>query len=266
MSDYSEVSLGFAEFVGQLLNETFEATLSAHQHQLDRYQDIRKALALPSVLFVEQFVDQSIIESKEIEITGDVLTRQMPIKDEYVDYILELTEDYEEQTVVYNGKLTNYGFDALTEVILEMVSDEAKSGLQLLLRQGEQARLVVDSGEITAKLELTNVYQKTEETNNNQIIEKTLKTEKLITPANLDGLSTINKNIKINNLIANTQILPIKEISLKDNTQTIFIDKEQVQQVGNSSGQLPVRISAKPATTSSTANILSQVTIRFKTV
>ena len=81
MSEFKQVSLGFAEFVGQLLNETFEATLEAQQHQLRRVAELEAALTLPDELFLHLHVDQDTVLEKEMAIAGAPIARQMLLHD-----------------------------------------------------------------------------------------------------------------------------------------------------------------------------------------
>ena len=48
MQNIQEVSLGFAEFVSQLIQETFEAILSSQNYQLERYAELQGRLNLPN--------------------------------------------------------------------------------------------------------------------------------------------------------------------------------------------------------------------------
>lgn len=159
MTDYTHVALGFSEFVGQLLTETFEATLNAQQYQLSRYAELEAMADLPDDEFRLRYVDPQAILNREIAYAGAPIARQMEVPDSRQDLILELTEEYEAQSVIFKNRLTNYGFEALREVIDGQIVQEQKSQLRALLARMEQARLVVDSGEITARLTLNSVFQ-----------------------------------------------------------------------------------------------------------
>jgi len=112
VSDFQYVSLGFAEFVGQLLTETFEATINAQQYQLRRYAELQAAIDLPDEQFLLQFIDPQLVLTRETLIAGSPIARQMIVPPERQAFILELTEEFEEESVIFKNRLTNYGFEA----------------------------------------------------------------------------------------------------------------------------------------------------------
>ena len=261
MSDFQYVSLGFAEFVGQLLTETFEATINAQQYQLRRYAELQAAIDLPDEQFLLQFIDPQLVLTRETLIAGSPIARQMIVPPERQAFILELTEEFEEESVIFKNRLTNYGFEALRAVIDEQLVAEQKASLQALLNRMEQARLVVDSGEINAKLELSSLYQTT--------------TDATETAAGNDGKTAVSgvKRLAASDAVLNTTLVNstlssgVKElVDAETLEKTLFLDGATLDKTLAATADSPVRISAKPLPSSTSSSVYSQVTIRFKTV
>jgi len=262
VSDFQYVSLGFAEFVGQLLTETFEATINAQQYQLRRYAELQAAIDLPDEQFLLQFIDPQLVLTRETLIAGSPIARQMIVPPERQAFILELTEEFEEESVIFKNRLTNYGFEALRAVIDEQLVAEQKASLQALLNRMEQARLVVDSGEINAKLELSNLYQTT--------TDATAETA-----AGNDGKTAVSdvKRLAASDAVLNTTLVNstlssgVKElVNAETLEKTLFLDGATLDKTLAATADSPVRISAKPLPSSTSSSVYSQVTIRFKTV
>ena len=107
MEDFKEVSLGFAEFVSQLIQETFEAILSSQNYQLEKYLEIESKLNLPNEKFIEEFITVEQIDNKEILFFGFELVKQMKIDDGLKEFIIK--EFGESTKIVHKGKLTVNG-------------------------------------------------------------------------------------------------------------------------------------------------------------
>ena len=71
--EFTQVSLGFAEFVGQLLHETFEAVIGAHTHQAERTAQMQSALALSTEEFRVRFVTEEELKQTEIGLFAEPL-------------------------------------------------------------------------------------------------------------------------------------------------------------------------------------------------
>ena len=269
MTDYTQVALGFSEFVGQLLSETFEATINAQQYQLGRYAEMDAMVSLPDVEFLLRYVDPQLIIDRELIIAGAPIARQMDVPVARQALILQLTEEYEEQSVIFKNRLTNYGFDALRAVIDAMVVREQKSQISALLARMEQARLVVDSGEITAKLELTSVFQtQTTDTATTDATAKTaVKSTLTKTPLTADALLTATPDkgtLALSTASLYDGIKTLEDPVTKETT--LLFDKEVLDKAVNTGADAPVRITAKPIASSATSSVFSEVTIRFKTI
>ena len=256
MSEFERVSLGFAEFVGQLLNETFEATVEAQQHQLRRSAELEAALNLNDTLFLQTYVDQQTVLDKEMEIAGAPIARQMLLHDSVQAGILSLTEEYEEESIIYQNRLTNYGFESLREVIDEIVVEEQRARLNALISWMDVTRLVVDSGEINAKLELNTLLESSSS-------DSGLTSQQTPTKKRLDIKDSTIESASLNELSL-SQYEGVKTyFDEKSKETTLLIDKSIVT---SPQEPLPLRMTAKPLTTSTKSSVYSEVTIRFKTV
>ncbi len=261
MSDFQYVSLGFAEFVGQLLTETFEATINAQQYQLRRYTELQAAIDLPDEQFLLQFIDPQLVLTRETLIAGSPIARQMIVPPERQAFILELTEEFEEESVIFKNRLTNYGFEALRAVMDEQLVSEQKASLQALLNRMEQARLVVDSGEINAKLELSSLYQ----TTTDATAETTAGSDGKTAVSGVKRLAS--SGTVTNSTVFNSLTSGVKElVDAETREKTLFLDGVTLDKTLAATADSPVRISVKPLPSSTSSSVYSQVTIRFKTV
>lgn len=267
MEDFSKISLGFAEFVSQLLHETFEATLSAQSYQLEKYIEIENILKLPNKRFFDLYLDSDLLEQKTLDIFGVKVENQMPLLPETIAIIENTFDDI--GGFVKSGKLTNVGLNAINEYVRDILVNERKGTFQNIINKTEFTRLVVESGEIRAKLELTNLFQnspvddKEIDTNSTKVSKgkstaKTIPSETQIKDVSnvFSGRSVISNNIRM------------KEIKdTETNEKTLIIDKSSISDQSKIAFSLPnVRIITKPATISSNSNLLSEIVIKFKTV
>lgn len=264
MSDFKQVSLGFAEFVGQLLTETFEASINAQQYQIQRYTEFESILAKSDAQFLLDHIDGQAIVDREIEIAGAPIARQMELTDEQQAYILELTEAFEDHSIIYQNRLTNYGFESLRTVIDQMMIDEQRQLVRSLLERIEQTRLVVDSGEINAKLELTSLVESSSQTEHDShhtaSESDTVKAKRLSPDASV--IST-EKEVSLNEFTLSSDFKSYIDPITKE--ETLLIDKASLQK--DTALKLePLRLKAKPLPSSTNSQIFSEVSIRFKTV
>jgi hypothetical protein len=256
MEDFNKISLGFAEFVSQLLHETFEAALSAQNYQIEKYIEIENILKLSNTRYFDLYLNTELLKERSLDIFGVEVKNQMTLNPEIVLIIENLFEDVSDY--IKSNKLTNNGFKAIKEYVLTNLVSERKNVLQSIINKTEFSRLIIDSGEIKAKLELTNLYQ-----------DKSLDDEKLVS---LKANSTKKSEDEKSNVFSSKSVLfnNIKMTEIKDsktNEKILVIDKSTISDKSNFTYSLPnVRITAKPATVSSNNNLLSEVIIKFKTV
>lgn len=156
MANFKEVSLGFAEFVSQLIQETFDAILSSQNYQLEKYAELESRLNLPHNIFVDNFIGSEQVEAKKLEFFGFKVEKQMIVDENLNSFISENFETTE--NLVFNNKLTNAGFDSITFYIENILVESQKNIINTLINKSSAASLVVDSGEISAKLELSNLF------------------------------------------------------------------------------------------------------------
>lgn len=264
MEDFSKISLGFAEFVSQLLHETFEATLSAQNYQIEKYLEIENILKLPNKRFFELYLNKELLEEKTLNVFGAPIVNQMNLSVETISIMEDLFDDISK--FVKSGKLTVDGFNAIHNEMLNQLVTEKRSVFQNIMNNTELARLVVDSGEIRAKLELSNLSQNlaaegqttTLKSSNTKKQTTRFSDKQEVKPASsvITGKSILSNNIKVT------------EINNAETSDKIWIvDKSSFTDKSNVAFSIPnVRIIAKPATTSSNSNLLSEVIIKFKTV
>ena len=260
MSDFKEVSLGFAEFVSQLIQETFDAILSSQNYQLEKYAELESRLNLPHNIFVDNFIGNEQVEAKKIEFFGFKIERQMIIDDNLNSFISENFNSTE--NLVFNKKLTNSGFDSITYYIENLLVESQKNIINTLINKSSVSSLVVDSGEISAKLELSNLYS-----------EESTNTEK--TEISNTKLKSLKKTVDKRTLLKKEFLLPtanrkINVVNYKDaktGKTTILIDKKEIDNINSSNFQIPdVRLSVKPTKLTESSNLYSEIKINFKTV
>lgn len=259
MQNFKEVSLGFAEFVSQLIQETFDAILSSQNYQLEKYAELESKLNLPDALYRESFISNEHIEDKMLSYFGFKVEKQMIVDQEFNDFI---SENFDAGLkVVHNKKLTNIGLELITDFIADLLVTQQKSILSTLINSSNMSNLAVDSGEITAKLELSNLYSE-------EVTEDT-KT----TPTNDPKIRLrrpVKKSLLKKELLLQTSKRKIKVFDHKDaitGKSTILIDKKALTDLSNSNVQIPnVRLSVQPTKLSGSSNLYSEIKINFKTV
>ena len=86
MEEIDKVGLGFAEFISQLLHETFEATLSTQQYQAEKYIELSESLNLSVENMFSRYFDDSDISNWIDQTFGhDVLNKA--IKSEHIELL-----------------------------------------------------------------------------------------------------------------------------------------------------------------------------------
>ena len=256
MENFSPVSLGFAEFVSQLIQETFEATLSAQNYQIEKYTELVNSLSLSDERFKEMYLSDDSLVEKELNIFDVIIVAKMSVKEDLFNIIEEIFETT--KGIVYQKRLTIDGAKKLKEYVLDSLITERKNILETVINKSEMARLIVDSGEIKAKLELKNFYQNI---NNISGIRSAESTEPVVIPRPMKPIDPV----ELTGISIDLGEVTIQEISDPvSNTTTIIVDKDSIQQPISS---IPnVRIIATPASITSSSNLFSEVTIKFKTV
>lgn len=262
MADFKEVSLGFAEFVSQLIQETFDAILSSQNYQIEKYAELESKLNLPNKMFIESFISNDEIESKKYEYFGVKIEKQMVVSE---DLNIFLTETFESnQNMVFNKKLTNAGYDSITEFISTMLVEERKTILNTLINKSNISNIVVESGEITAKLELTSLFTQSNNSESAKSVDsntKLLKSKTNLVDTNKEAI----KQISLPTLQRKVNVISFNDP--KSGKATILIDKKSVENINDTNFQIPnVRLSVQPTKLTETSNLYSEIKINFKTV
>lgn len=299
MQNIQEVSLGFAEFVSQLIQETFDAILSSQNYQLERYAELQGRLDLSTDAYRQAYGIDEKVEDRMVQYFGFIVTRQTAVNQALNDFLVDNFDDPASFTTT-NGRLSQQGLDDIKDLMAESIISEEKTILNTLVNQSEASRLVVDSGEITAKLELSSMFMdnqtdddntggvqtpnKEQESGNTKLLEgvpKIVNPNPKIPNTNTgedkdpDGIKETTSNPTKDPGAVNQLLLPSYNRNIKvfqfQNTDsgknTLLIDRNQFDAVNNSSVLIPnVRLSAQPTKLTSNSNLYSEVKISFKTV
>ncbi len=246
MPDFKEVSLGFAEFVSQLIQETFDAMVSASIYQMERYAELVGNVSMANDLYAKKFFTEEEISKQAEEYFGVEINLQTTV-DENLQRLLE--ENFENYNLLFSKKkLTKNGTLEIYNFISDMMAEQQKSMINALINNSGASKIVVDSGEITAKLELSNLYS--------------TETEEKVEEKKTDNDS---RNIL---LPGNRKMIKVHDIKdSKTGKNTIIIDRKEIENIKNSSFQIPaLRLSVQPAKISGSSNLYSEIKINFKTV
>ncbi|WP_258097171.1 hypothetical protein [Marinoscillum pacificum] len=254
MEGFSKVSLGFAELVSQLMHETFDATLSANHYQTNKYLELERALDIPHSKFAALHVSEDEILEKELEIFNVELTPQVQFTQELDLIISEILGQYDDQPLIWNADqtLSVEGSAFLKAHLLETIVIEKKDFIKESLMRTDSPRLMIESGEIKTKLELSNLFENQESSNGDPI----------------QPITTLSSSNQNEHPSPNQPGLPIHEIyDPETNDKILVIDKSRLPLPTSESLQVPaLRIISKPVTNTSNASLTSEITIRFKTV
>ncbi|WP_435525477.1 hypothetical protein [Chryseobacterium indoltheticum] len=242
MADFKEVSLGFAEFVSQLIQETFDAILSSQNYQLEKYAELESKLNLPNNAFIEKYITNDEIETKKYEYFGEKIEKQMALNENLITFLNETFES--NQNLIFNKKLTNAGYDAISEFISNILVEERKSIINTLVNKSNVSNIVIDSGEITAKLELTSLFTQDNSSDSIKTTENSaLLKSKIMIP--VDKTKEVIKQVSLPTFQRKVDVVDFKDP--KSGKTTILIDKKTVQNINDSNFQIPnVRLSVQP--------------------
>lgn len=261
-TDFSKVSLGFAEFVSQLIHETFDAILDSQNYQLDKYLELDSALNMPTNLYRKKFISNEEFVDFQNSFLGFIPTKYFLLSASNFNLVSSLMESNDLEKAIKKNLLTEFGANILNDLCLLKLVDAKKSKLRTILNHPELTRLIVDSGEIKAKLELFCLNETTElKPVSDKIPAKSrvIKDEPVISKTNFDI-----KEIKLDKKCD----IRVKEIFDKQTQlKTLIIDRSTISKANNTINTIPTtRIIANPISSSKTTNIFSEVTIKFKSI
>lgn len=269
MGEFEKVSLGFAEFVSQLLQETFDAVLSAQNYQIEKYSEFEKALSISDDKFKELYISDEDFQVKEIELFGVSITENMLVNENLLSSIKSIIAEFDVSKYIRNNKLTFDGKKELESNVIKLLVAEKRNKIRQMINKSDMVSLMVESGEIRAKLELTNLYQ----TDSSKIGDtKPDKEAFSVSKLRMTGKTDITKSVNLDlKNIADLKTAGIKVKVFEDEVtkhRTLIIDKKSIQKTElTTSAKIPdVRIVAAPAQVTSNSNLFSEVIIKFKTV
>ena len=104
---YAQVSLGFAELVGQLVRETFEALAGAQTHQAGVAADLRAALALDADAFRARYLTDAEVVAGQLALFGVALAPKLKPNAAMDAALAELLTPEELKGAYYRGGLSS---------------------------------------------------------------------------------------------------------------------------------------------------------------
>ena len=245
-----KVNLGMAEFIAKLIDETMEAVIDAQNTQAQQNAAIRNAALMNLEDFAVSNIanDEALIYFKE-----KISPNALPIIGRAFDlnYYKQLFNiEFQSDEVSISKKSTTLlkpGFDRMMLLCKIELSEEKHQIFKQLLKDG-LPKIVIDNGEITAKVAFTAVTNSQNATDTKNLKSKAIDSSVLTkTPSLsldskiLDGSTTLIK--------ANTF----------DKVSSSYTDK-----------YLPetkiILENANQSSSNSTTSLFGEVTLRFKTV
>lgn len=265
---FSKVSLGFAEFVSQLIHETFDAILDSQNYQIDKYLGLEKALNTSNTEFEKKYLSpEEIKEHIQTEVGFD-LKPNMALTDEQIGTLSFILSEIESKEVM-KSRLNKIQYDEIYKHLVNVLINTKKSKLQMFVERPELARLFVDSGEIKAKLNLFCLNEEVKQTAN-PVIKTTSNTKiKKETTLISDSVSFEVKKLDFSKLeiLGKIPTINAKEVIDKETgLKTILIDKESIKNKEVDFNIPTTRIVANPINSSSSSSISSEVIIKFRSI
>lgn len=267
-NDFSKVSLGFAEFVSQLIHETFDAILDSQNYQIDKYLGLEKALNTANIEFEKKYLSPEEIKEHILDEVGFELKANMILTDEQIGTLSYILSEIESKEVI-KSKLNKIQYDEIYKHLVEVLINTKKSKLQMFVERPELARLFVDSGEIKAKLNLFCLNEEiqpiskpvSKATTNPKLKKETIPiSEKISFEVKKLDFSKIQ-------ILGKTTTVMAKEVIDKETgLKTILIDKESIKNKEINFNIPTTRIVANPINSSSSSTISSEVTIKFRSI
>lgn len=275
-TEFSKVSLGFAEFVSQLIQETFDAVLESQNYQYGKYLELEEALNTTSdTVFIQKYITEVEIEEQLLQTYGFIPMVKTQLSNDNLILIKELHGEMQDfENMVSKNTLSSFGVDKLKEFVTNKILNFKRTQLKMLVSRPELARLHVDSGEIKAKLELFCLNET--EVSANEAIDLPKPAEKVSTPkkgtpipatTKISELSKSNFTVKNLSLGKTIPIQATEVIDKETSLKTILIDKSSLKDRLTPLSIPTSRLVANPVnSTKSTSNLYSEVTIKFKSI
>lgn len=267
-NDYSKVSLGFAEFVSQLIHETFDAILDSQNYQIDKFLSLERALNTSLIDFKNKYLTDEEINEYIFDEIGFELKENISLTSEQALILSNILLKAESKQLI-KTKLTPSQFILIYDYILEKLVKEKKSKIQMFVERPEMARLFIDSGEIKAKLNLSFL--------NEDLKDATSSTDKNLNTPGMRREDLVEnkkhsfevKKIDFSKIQTAGRLSNIKvnEIIDKDTgSKILLIDKEILKNKEVDFNIPTTRIIANPINNNSSTSISSEVIIKFRSI
>lgn len=268
MENFTLVSLGFAEYVSQLLHETFEATLGARDYQFERYLEIEEALAMPIHQFRERYISDEDLESFETELFGGPVSKNLDATEALEELVMQLAPELSGSQIIYRKKLTYRAMEILSKHALEKLHARKRINLSAILNKFQESAMIVDSGEIKTKLQLRSLAR-TNSQLQQQPITQLPKSEQVRESETVEDTSDEDSPTiePIPSRVVEYGGVQVSElIDPKTKGKILLVDHRSLSNQLNVRRTLPnVRIIATPLSGSTSAMLDSEITIRFRT-
>lgn len=147
----------FSELVADLLNGVRDGIEAAQLYQEERYDEVASAIDLPALEFIRRYVSDDDLEEKEQEIIGRRLQEGLGKRD-----LLNLEELIGKLNLEWfrEGRLSSQGVKDIRAIIREMAAAERKGQFRRTISDHCPTRVLVESGEIRAKVEIKGRWSK----------------------------------------------------------------------------------------------------------
>lgn len=257
-TEFSKVSLGFAEFVGKLIHETFDAVVSSQNYQFNKHEELQEALNSSVVKFEKLHLHPEETASYILDTYGLMPTAGGQVTEELVKKLKFAFTDAQLESILSKNRFTQLGVELLTANAVQKLVALKKQQLQQMLNFHQATRIVVDSGEIKAKVELYCL-------NESLVSNKNSKKSR----SNSDSMPKVMQSFSVNSIVdSGGNKTPLLEVlDSVTQTKTLIIDKKKIPSAVGNFDQMPgTRLVVNPATPSSSTAFFSEITIKFKTV
>jgi hypothetical protein len=261
-NNLTKVSLGFAEFVSQLVHETFDAIVGSQFYQIDKYAELLAVLNTPNNLFRVKYISDEEFKNFQEMYLGFIAKSNLVV-DTKMEVLKLLFEEIVLSEMIINNKLTGFGLEKIEALCENKLIESKKNSIRQFMNEKNNIKLSIESGEIKTRIDLFCLNEGTQE-------------EAILTPKNLTKNSlkenkaniVINKgsfSLKENKLSIGNKYINIQEIVDKEtNLTTILIKKQDILAGSKNITSIPTaRLVVNPLGSNSATNIFSEVTIKF---
>jgi hypothetical protein len=263
-SNFSKVSLGFAEFVSQLIHETFDAILDSQNYQIEKYLELEKALNTSTAAFQSRYLTTEEINEHLLAEIGFELKPNMLLTEAQTAVLAAILSSIESKEIV-KSKLTRAQYDAIYNHLIELLVAQKKAKIQMFVERPELARLFVDSGEIKAKLDLFCLNEEVKAPVKEAANPKLKKANIPLADKTAFEVKALDFS-KMPIAGARTQVAAKEILDNTTGLKTILIDKESIKNKALNFNIPSTRIVANPINSSSTSSISSEVIIKFRSL